>query len=772
MVLIVAMVYLAMALSVNSQMSQFIPLGGDNRSQLRASLLSSELQQGETAKLLLIAAQGDNVTELVNFSQQLKAAMLHSGLFDVVRNGQQHRDESSFELLIRYRYLLDPTLDQSGFSAQALRRALQQRLMELRSGLGLVLKKNLQTDPTASFFSYLASLNHTTGITSGQGVWMLADDRTAVLMAKMHLDGFDLDSQQRAMDFVGQQAARLSPDGKINLILTGPGTFAVASREQIRTATQRLSMVSAGLLVVLFWLAYRSLRLLLFVVLPLGSAVVVAMAVTNIVFGEIHGITLAFGVTLLAVCIDYPIHFFSHLHQSQTPRDAINHVWPVIRLGVMTTCLGYLALLGTAFVGLSQMAVFAIAGLLSAAWVTHRVLPWLVKPADLKVSTQWLVPVLSLTRLAAPLRVGILAVLLAISSYPWVWHEQPLWQQDISALSPVPAKAIARDRELRQALALPDVNHLFVFSANDEQSALRLTEQAFTELQSLRQSNIVGAISAVTQLLPSQQVQRQRQRKLPSETTLRSALANAQQGLPFKQGTFEPFIKAVRQSQQLVPLDWSAFSHSPLRGYVENNFFRRNHHWISVIRLSDVKDEARLTDWLSQHVVLARDYINMRQQTSAMMASYRNQAKERLLWGGLLMLLVLYIAFKKWSTTFRVLLPALLGVMLSLALQLFSGVQLGLFHLLAVLLVVGIGIDYGLFFNHVEPADGSSLLQRLHGVSISALTTVIGFGLLIFSGIPVLVAIGQTVTLGVAACFVMALLLADSVQIGQSHKHG
>ena len=81
-----------------------------------------------------------------------------------------------------------------------------------------------------------------------------------------------------------------------------------------------------------------------------------------LLFGSLHGITLAFGMTLLGVAVDYPLHLFSHLRDDETPQSTLRRVWPTLRLGVLTTALGYLAMVFSDFDGLRQLAVFAIGG--------------------------------------------------------------------------------------------------------------------------------------------------------------------------------------------------------------------------------------------------------------------------------------------------------------------------------------------------------------------------------------------------------------------------
>jgi predicted exporter len=100
----------------------------------------------------------------------------------------------------------------------------------------------------------------------------------------------------------------------------------------------------------------------------------------------------------------------------------------------------------------------------------------------------------------------------------------------------------------------------------------------------------------------------------------------------------------------------------------------------------------------------------------------------------------------------------LLALSTSLGLLHLLGESLTLFHIIALMLVLGIGMDYSLFFNRRE-VSGWERYYTLQALFICALSTAIVFSLLGFSSIPVLHAIGQTVTIGVVASFVLTLLL-------------
>jgi predicted exporter len=87
-----------------------------------------------------------------------------------------------------------------------------------------------------------------------------------------------------------------------------------------------------------------------------------------------------------------------------------------------------------------------------------------------------------------------------------------------------------------------------------------------------------------------------------------------------------------------------------------------------------------------------------------------------------------------------------------------AGVSLNLFHLIALVLAAGLGLDYALFFEHASD-DPAEQRRTQHAVIVCSLSTLMVFALLAASSLPVLRSIGVTVSAGVACNFILALLL-------------
>jgi predicted exporter len=88
-----------------------------------------------------------------------------------------------------------------------------------------------------------------------------------------------------------------------------------------------------------------------------------------------------------------------------------------------------------------------------------------------------------------------------------------------------------------------------------------------------------------------------------------------------------------------------------------------------------------------------------------------------------------------------------------------SGEPLSLFHVSTFLLVIGLGLDYALFLNRPEGTEAERIRTNF-GLLVCSTTTILVFGVMAFSKIPVLHAIGVTAACGSLCCLLFAGMMA------------
>jgi predicted exporter len=750
--------FVATRTQVETELSRLLPEGSTPAERL----LLTELRTGATGRLILVALEGEEADLLAEASKKLAAWMRESGTFQYVGNGEQVWTKEERERLFQNRYVLSPSVQESTFSRDHLRDSLELRLSDLASPLSPMIKELIPADPSGEFMKIIQSWMTWTAPARHQGVWFSSDQRRALLVAETHAAGFDMESQEQLQGHMREAFRPIAgtPTGAapVRLVMTGPSVIAVEMRKTIQDDVWRLSLCATLMVTMFLFASYRSVSVLVFTLLPLTSAILAGIVAVSLVFGFIHGLTLAFGITLLGVVDDYPIHLFSHLTKESRAPAVMKEIWPTMRLGVVATALGFCALLLSGFPGLSQLGLFAMVGLFTAACVTRWVLPHIVpigfhtRRDGLHVA-QW-VNTLTYARLVVPL-----AVAFAIGSF--IWSDTPLWEQDIANLSPISNEQKERDQVLRNELGVPDVRDLIVVEGSSEEEALQRSEALALALDPLVRKGELAGYELAARYLPSRKTQQARQVALPDHETLERNLTYAMKGLPFKPGLFQPFLDAVGKAKTQEPVDLQTFRGTALGLKLDSLLVMHENRWVAVVPLRGVTDRQRFRDFLTPWGTQQITYLDLKEESNRMVSLYRNETLRLLGWGVLAIGLVLLAGLRAPVTVLRVMLPIGSAIVVVAASLHALGERFSLFHIASFLLVIGLGLDYALFFNR---RDGTQAERgrTVYGLVVCSTTTILVFGVLALSQIPVLRAIGLTTALGSLTCLVFAAFLAES----------
>lgn len=761
--LLLALLWLGLLLLAGWLLGGRLQLTGDLRKFMpepRTSaqkLLIEELGEGPGSRLLLLAISGADPATLARQSQALRERLAQAPQFELFANGGDAGLESIPARLRPYRYLLSDTFDETALDADYLRGQLEARVQDLGSPAAALVEPLIGADPSLETLKLAAAWQPATAPQQLYGVWFDRAGRQALLLAQTSAPGFDPSGQQAAIDAIHDAFAAVRGNGTSRLDITGPGAFSV----EIGARTQReagwIGSIDTLGLILLLWIAYRSWKAPLLGVLPLASAGLAGLGAVALGFpGGVHGITVAFGFTLIGVAQDYPIHLFSHQRAGLAPRDSARKLWPTLATGLVSTCIAYVTFLVSGVDGLRQLAVFTICGLATAALTTRFLLPSLMDPsprdaaASPRLARLWT----RIERLPRP-RIA-LALLAAVALAVAAFAPGPFWQNDLSKLTPVPADALLLDSQLRGELGAPDVRYLVVLQAPDAERALRAVERLRPVLDALVQRRAIAGYDSAVRYLPSAATQRARQARLPDATALQSALDEALADSPFRADAFDDFVADVAAAKQAPPLRAQDLAGTPLAAGVGGLLLQRDGHATALVSLRGLDQPAEVARTVRAN---GAELLDLKQASESLVADYRGRVLLALAVAALLLAATVWIALRDRRRVLRVLLPMALSTLLVLALLRGFGVELNLFHLVALILGAGLGLDYALFFEHAGD-DRAEQLRTLHAVIVCSLTTLLVFALLALSSIPVLRAIGSTVALAVVANFVLALLIA------------
>ena len=742
-----------------ADMSAFLPSSPTAAQQL----LVDQLRHGPVARLLLLAIEGPRETapQRARLSQALAARLRDAPGFASVANGAALPGSGDQSLLFEHRYLLGDAVDAGRFTADGMREAILQSLQALASPMGMALKDLLVRDPTGEMLRLVEALEPAATPDMVEGTWS-SDDRTrALILVQLREDGTELDAQQAALATVQREfdAAREELGAAATLEVTGTARFAVESRNRIRGDVERLSLIGTVLIVLLLGFVYRSPRLLLLGIVPVASGALASIAAVSLVFGHVHGITLGFGVALIGEAIDYAIYVFI---QGNHPR-----LWRTIRLGVLTSLIGFSSLLFSGFPGLAQLGLFAVTGILTASVVTWGLLG--------PMFTRGPVPIPELLARAPGMLIGRLrrlrwlpaaAMAAAVAAAVVIAAQRPLWEPSLEALSPVSEASKNLDASLRSDLKAPDMRYVVAVATTSPDQALAGSHRAARLLQPLVGSGVLAGFESPSRLLPDQSTQRRRQAQLPDRETLLRLVAEATAGTPLRAEKLAPFLEDVESARRLAPLGIADVAGTALGLGIDSMIVSGDGRSTAILalRAPDDGEQAQAIDAAAVREVLD-DYdgpgtihlIDIKAETDSLYAGYLNEAIVLALAGVALIVLVSAVGTRfSPQRMLRVILPIGAAVACVIAGLAAAGIGLTILHLVGLLLTVAVGSNYTFFF--VD--DEADTPRTLASLAVANTTTIIGFGILGFASVPVLNAIGMTVGPGALLCLAFAAMMS------------
>jgi len=756
LLLVATFVFIISRTQFTADMSAFMPRNPTPTQKL----MVEQLRDGVVSRLILIGVEGAPAPVLAQLSKNMAAELRAAPELLAVNNGEQAGMEKDFELLWNNRYLLSDAVTPQRFTSAGLKESLSGYLDLLSTPMGGMAQRVLPRDPSGEVVHMLEQLQGEGHPAMQDDVWFSRDGTRAMLLAHTKGAGNDIDAQERAMLVVSgafENARKSIPEAaSAQVRMTGPGVFSVQSRAAIRNDAWRLSLIATLLVASMLLLLYRSPRVLALGMFPVATGALAGIAAVSVGFGGVHGITLGFGVTLIGEGVDYAIYLFTQIDHNEIPQHTLRRIWPTLRLGVLTSICGFSAMLFSGFTGLAQLGLFSIAGLIGAVSTTRWVLPQLLpRGFSVHASTRFSSALMALVRQAPRARFVLLAAV-AVAMVFLVTQRNSLWNDSLSSMSPVKKESLALDEQLRGDMGAPDVRYMLVLGGADQEAALQQGEALAASLRNQVAQGLLQGFDLPP--LPSRAVQQARQDSLPDAVTARNNLNQALHGLPFRSAIFASFGHEIDAAKQQPLLDRAAMRGSNLGLKLDTFLVQREGGWSLMLPLRGVQDSAKLEQNLRQATATSFVLLDMKQESEQMFRDYRHEAAQNAMLGALAIVILLFISLRSTRRVLEVLLPLAAAVIAVTAWLVLSGHSLSIFHLIGLLLVVAVGSNYALFFDH-KCASAQDRERTVSSLLFANASTMLGFGLLSFSQSPVLNAIGSTVAVGAVLSLIFSAIL-------------
>jgi 1-acyl-sn-glycerol-3-phosphate acyltransferase len=308
---------------------------------------------------------------------------------DYIKDIQQYRPDAQ-QNVYTYTYENFPTLIDSGYYRFLADRTLPDSITtsvtsaytQLLTPGGTFLKQFIVNDPlglTANYFRSLNASSNTGGLIIEDGVMFSKDRKQVIVMAATGYDSGN--SEMNVSLFRKTEAFKAAwnasfPENKFSYF----GTFEIAARNaiQVKSDSFKTMIVAIIAIVVILLVYYRNLSIPLLMVLPGLFGGLFGLGIIGFFRPEVSGISLATGAVIFGILLDYSFHFFTHLRHTGYISDTIKDVSAPLLTGSFTTIMAFSALHFANSVVLQDFGLFASLSLFGAAIFTLVIMPVLL----------------------------------------------------------------------------------------------------------------------------------------------------------------------------------------------------------------------------------------------------------------------------------------------------------------------------------------------------------------------------------------------------------
>lgn len=757
--------FLATRLEVHPEVTYFLPPGeaASMQAMVRA-LANSDLTR---TMVVTVGARDESRARAV--ARELAAELASDPAVSWVRAGVDHNQARGlYELYFqqRFHFLSDqPDHPERGVVALTSPERLRESAIRIKHQLALptgsLADALAQRDPLGVFSEIVVrAQGMDPGVRVEAGQFMAGNGREAVVLLETRASPFDTSAQapflRRLHERFSVLAAR-APDQDLVLESSGINRFAVRAEQQIRRDALTITVVSLAGVTTLFLAFFRSLAVAALALVPSLYGILVATCVGSLLFDGLHAVTLAFGASLVGAAIDYSVHLMSH-HSHAPPGTSALAVIPRLRtpllLGAGTTVAGFVGLSLTDFPGFREIGVFSVIGIVGALVVTVVALPRLLGTAraipplserSARSLGHWVGALRSKRRLLAAVTVIALAV--AAAGLPDL-----RWTDDVRGLFRRDPDLIAEDLRVRARVSRFDTSRFVLVTGSNEATALARNDALSERLSRAIADGDLEGMRSLHSLLWSPELQIRNRELLRADTGLRDRFERAFAEEGFRPDTFAGFFSDLSHDGP-PPLTLAALRESPVAPLVNALAVDVGGETVLLTYLRGVRSEAAIEAAI-EGVPGARLF-DQTALVNDIFAGVRQATLRQLAVGSVLIAMVLVAHYRRWRPALAAFLPPVTASLLVLAVLAFTGVEANLLHAVSLLLVMGMGVDYGVFIVD-SGANAETLGVTMLSLLLCCLTTVFGFGALALSTHPALRALGITTGLGVALSFLLA----------------
>ncbi|WP_304331924.1 MMPL family transporter [Brachyspira innocens] len=531
----------------------------------------------------------------------------------------------------------------------------------------------------------------------------------------------------------------LAVNDNIKTYISGVPIHTYYSQKSAKKEITIISIVSLIVICMMFIFIFKSLKPYIISMCTIFIAGASAFLYSSVFFNSIHIFTFVFGTSLIGISIDHSIHFITEWYNEKDKKEVLKKIFPSMLLGFLTTIISYLSLFLTSLTLLKQIALFSIFGLISSFITVNIIYPIIfkndkrnIKQSVLSGSRNILNEYVKIINIKTVSIIFVIVIILSIIFIPRI-------KVNFSAnqLYDTPDFLLESESEVYKRLNTSLAKNIIISSGETLSKALEAEESI--------ENYFTNNYNAISRILYSEKKQRENIKL--TEEKLMPLLREQIRELNLDETSYNK-IKTEFESIKNDVLDINSIIESDSFSELKKIITTNNNKYF-LIATSDY-DTNNIVKIMNNNVKV----FNLNEEINDALDSTAKTAVKMALTAYILIFIVMAVFFNK-KQAFVIILVQLMSVLINLSIHSIFSININIFSIFALILSIGISIDYAIFFSNSAADKEITFLA----VFLSMMTTVLSFGTLAFSSFIPVKSFGLFLFIGVLSSFIISPIL-------------
>lgn len=765
--------YWSSRISFEEDISKLIPSGEDSE-QINKVLQNTNFSD----KIIINISSADslNLSKLQNYADDLTNSLKKDSLY-IDKIQSKFEEDQMLELLDFVSAHLPFYLEKSDYrkidsllQPSIVKQKVEESYHSIVSPSGMVTTQMIRSDPFGLTF---LGLNKFKRIQAGDnfklndGYLIHQNGRNLFIFLTPKAKANETSQNAMLVESLDKAVDSLNlkyKDSKVSAEYFGATPVSVANAQQIKKDIILTLSISLVLLFALFIYFYRRVNIPFIILIPAIFGSLLGIVVLYLLKGTISAISIGIGSVLLGLTLDYSLHILSHYRSTGDIQKLYESTTKPLIICAVFTAADFLCLLFLHSDVLKDLGVFAAVSVLGAAFFALIFVPQVYAPRkENHFKQNTFIDKLSrydFSKNRILLIISVLLIIISLFTYKKVGFEN-----DLNKLNFFPKHLQTAEKNI------DELNHqssksiyLAAYGKNYEEAS-QANSILFEQLKKMESEKKIHSFNSVGGISLSEEKQLEKIREWNEFWTaekidlLKSQLINDGKKYGFRENTFQPFFSKLEESYSPEDLG----KNEVLKSLFLDEFISSDKNLTtitSILKTEKQQTEALISELSKNENVLVIDRKHLQE---TFLSNLEADFNKLFFISSIVIFIILLLFFRSLELTLITNIPIFVGWLVTLGMMGVFGLNFNAFNIIITTLIFGLGVDYSIFVTRGLIEKYTYGIDEMpafrSGILMSALATILCFGVLVFAKHPAIYSISWIPIIGLCVVVLMSFTI-------------